>query len=200
MLTDAALEGKIDHLNGLKENVIIGKLIPAATGLKSLPSIEIEPSKPLPRAVDELGLLGGEDLASELGMGSFADFGRGSRPRLARGDRARLRPRLRRRAPRARHRRLTTRGAAARERGGPVAPASRGGQAIVQRLRVASQRVDMEVCRQSPEQVAADWLGCGSARSRSARSSESCSARAPRRARSAARPLRSRTAPSGSGT
>src|SRR5919204_5034714 len=34
VLTDAALEGKKDTLNGLKENVIIGKLIPAATGLK----------------------------------------------------------------------------------------------------------------------------------------------------------------------
>ena len=74
MLTDAALEGKIDRLNGLKENVIIGKLIPAATGLKRYRRIEIEPSKPLPRAVDELGLLGGDDLASELGMAGFADF------------------------------------------------------------------------------------------------------------------------------
>ena len=35
MLTDAALEGKTDHLVGLKENVIIGKLIPASTGLAS---------------------------------------------------------------------------------------------------------------------------------------------------------------------
>src|SRR4029453_6360476 len=34
VLTDAAIEGKVDRLNGLKENVIIGKLIPAATGLK----------------------------------------------------------------------------------------------------------------------------------------------------------------------
>ncbi len=75
VLTDAALEGKIDRLNGLKENVIIGKLIPAATGLKRYRRIEIEPSKPLPRAVDDLGLLGGDDLASELGMSSgFADF------------------------------------------------------------------------------------------------------------------------------
>ena len=32
VLTDAALEGKVDRLRGLKENVIIGKLIPAATG------------------------------------------------------------------------------------------------------------------------------------------------------------------------
>ncbi len=35
VLTDAAIEGKIDRLNGLKENVIIGKLIPASTGLKA---------------------------------------------------------------------------------------------------------------------------------------------------------------------
>ncbi|MCD6309503.1 MAG: DNA-directed RNA polymerase subunit beta' [Candidatus Eremiobacteraeota bacterium] len=33
VLTEAAVEGKIDHLMGLKENVIIGKLIPAGTGL-----------------------------------------------------------------------------------------------------------------------------------------------------------------------
>ena len=49
VLTDAALEGKIDRLNGLKENVIIGKLIPAATGLKRYRRIEIEPAEPLPR-------------------------------------------------------------------------------------------------------------------------------------------------------
>ncbi len=34
MLTDAAIKGKIDHLVGLKENIIIGKLIPAGTGMK----------------------------------------------------------------------------------------------------------------------------------------------------------------------
>ena len=34
VLTDAAIKGKVDHLVGLKENVIIGKLIPAGTGLK----------------------------------------------------------------------------------------------------------------------------------------------------------------------
>ena len=50
VLTDAALEGKIDRLAGLKENVIIGKLIPAATGLKRYRTIEIEPAEPLPRA------------------------------------------------------------------------------------------------------------------------------------------------------
>jgi len=69
VLTDAALEGKIDRLNGLKENVIIGKLIPAATGLKRYRRIEIEPSEPLPRAIDDVGLLDRDDLAAELGLG-----------------------------------------------------------------------------------------------------------------------------------
>ncbi len=68
VLTDAALEGKIDRLAGLKENVIIGKLIPAATGLKRYRSIEIEPSEPLPRGIDDVGLLEGDDLAAELGL------------------------------------------------------------------------------------------------------------------------------------
>ncbi|HUF01218.1 MAG TPA: DNA-directed RNA polymerase subunit beta' [Gaiellaceae bacterium] len=48
VLTDAAIEGKVDRLNGLKENVIIGKLIPAATGLKRYRQIAIEPTEPLP--------------------------------------------------------------------------------------------------------------------------------------------------------
>jgi DNA-directed RNA polymerase subunit beta' len=68
VLTDAALEGKVDRLNGLKENVIIGKLIPAATGLKRYRRIEIEPSEPLPRAIDEVGLLDQEEIAAELGL------------------------------------------------------------------------------------------------------------------------------------
>jgi DNA-directed RNA polymerase subunit beta' len=69
VLTDAALEGKIDRLAGLKENVIIGKLIPAATGLKRYRTIEIEPAEPLPRGMDDVGLLEGDDLAAELGLG-----------------------------------------------------------------------------------------------------------------------------------
>jgi DNA-directed RNA polymerase subunit beta' len=68
VLTDAALEGKIDRLNGLKENVIIGKLIPAATGLKRYRRIEIEPTEPLPRGIDEAGLLDHDELAAELGL------------------------------------------------------------------------------------------------------------------------------------
>jgi DNA-directed RNA polymerase subunit beta' len=68
VLTDAALEGKIDRLSGLKENVIIGKLIPAATGLKRYRTIEIEPAEPLPRGIDDVSLLEGDELAAELGL------------------------------------------------------------------------------------------------------------------------------------
>jgi DNA-directed RNA polymerase subunit beta' len=79
VLTDAALEGKKDTLNGLKENVIIGKLIPAATGLKRYRRIEIEPAEPLPRAVDDIGLLDQDEIAAELGLGDegLGGFGAG---------------------------------------------------------------------------------------------------------------------------
>ena len=41
VLTEAAIKGKIDPLIGLKENVIIGKLIPAGTGMKRYRNIKI---------------------------------------------------------------------------------------------------------------------------------------------------------------
>ncbi|MEX0992503.1 MAG: DNA-directed RNA polymerase subunit beta' [Solirubrobacterales bacterium] len=69
VLTDAALEGKIDRLLGLKENVIIGKLIPAATGLRHYRTVEIEPTEPVVRPTpEEIGLLDEEQLAAELGL------------------------------------------------------------------------------------------------------------------------------------
>ena len=42
ILTDAAIKGKVDQLTGLKENVIIGKLIPAGTGSKIYRDVEYE--------------------------------------------------------------------------------------------------------------------------------------------------------------
>lgn len=54
VLTDAAIKAKTDHLIGLKENVIIGKLIPAGTGLKIYRNINIEKveaPKPIAEAV-----------------------------------------------------------------------------------------------------------------------------------------------------
>ena len=41
VLTDAAIKGKVDPLNGLKENVIIGRLIPAGTGMKRYSNIPL---------------------------------------------------------------------------------------------------------------------------------------------------------------
>mgnify|MGYP005899109609 CR=1 FL=1 len=42
VLTDAAIKSKVDPLNGLKENVIIGKLIPAGTGMKRYRSVKLD--------------------------------------------------------------------------------------------------------------------------------------------------------------
>jgi DNA-directed RNA polymerase subunit beta' len=47
VLTDAAIKGKEDHLIGLKENVILGKLIPAGTGMKKYRNIAIEKDEPV---------------------------------------------------------------------------------------------------------------------------------------------------------
>ena len=46
VLTDAAIHGKVDHLTGLKENVIMGRLIPAGTGLSKYSDLEIEVDEP----------------------------------------------------------------------------------------------------------------------------------------------------------
>ena len=70
VLTDAALEGKRDRLVGLKENVIIGKLIPAATGLRRYRTIEIDPVEP-PQRPDEH--VDDAELAAELGLESEMD-------------------------------------------------------------------------------------------------------------------------------
>jgi DNA-directed RNA polymerase subunit beta' len=64
VLTDAALEGKRDRLMGLKENVIIGKLIPAATGLKHYRSVQIEPVEPAQPPAEDL--LSEEELQADL--------------------------------------------------------------------------------------------------------------------------------------
>jgi DNA-directed RNA polymerase subunit beta' len=61
VLTEAAISGKIDYLRGLKENVIMGRLIPAGTGLAGYRNLNLE--------VDETGLLeadGAGDAPAEL--------------------------------------------------------------------------------------------------------------------------------------
>ena len=46
VLTEAAINGKVDHLRGLKENVIMGRLIPAGTGLPQYKHLELEVESP----------------------------------------------------------------------------------------------------------------------------------------------------------
>jgi DNA-directed RNA polymerase subunit beta' len=74
VLTDAALEGKVDRLRGLKENVIIGKLIPAATGLPRYRQLEIEPVRRAPALLefdlDEPFSLVGDEVDDLVGLGS----------------------------------------------------------------------------------------------------------------------------------
>jgi DNA-directed RNA polymerase subunit beta' len=56
VLTDAAIEGKVDNLAGLKENVIIGKLIPAATGLPRYRQLTVNVEGYRARDIDELDI------------------------------------------------------------------------------------------------------------------------------------------------
>lgn len=53
VLTEAAIKGKEDHLLGLKENVIIGKLIPAGTGMRKYKSIAVNGTEPLEEDLDQ---------------------------------------------------------------------------------------------------------------------------------------------------
>ena len=52
VLTDAAIKGKVDPLVGLKENVIIGKLVPAGTGMQRYSNVELEEN--FTQAVDQI--------------------------------------------------------------------------------------------------------------------------------------------------
>ncbi len=52
VLTEAAIKGKVDHLYGLKENVILGKLIPAGTGLERYRNVDVEKTD-FPKEEDE---------------------------------------------------------------------------------------------------------------------------------------------------
>jgi len=69
VLTDAAIHGKSDSLVGLKENVIIGKLIPAGTGMHRYRNIKVEPTEEAKAQM--YSLAGYDDL-------DYAPFGVGS--------------------------------------------------------------------------------------------------------------------------
>ena len=53
VLTEAAIKGKVDHLIGLKENVLIGKLIPAGTGMKCYSNVHLDSDMPEEEELEE---------------------------------------------------------------------------------------------------------------------------------------------------
>ena len=70
VLTEAALSEKVDDLKGLKENVIIGKLIPAGTGLARYRNAVVEPDKAIRDTIYPNFGLGGD---GDLGDTTFSD-------------------------------------------------------------------------------------------------------------------------------
>ena len=62
VLTEAAIKGKIDPLIGLKENVIIGKLIPAGTGMRKYRDVKLDTELDMD---DEITLEDFEELSEE---------------------------------------------------------------------------------------------------------------------------------------
>ena len=65
VLTEAAISGRVDHLRGLKENVIMGRLIPAGTGMEFYRNVKIERDQTVDHsAADERSI---EDLPEIIG-------------------------------------------------------------------------------------------------------------------------------------
>ena len=74
VLTEASISGKVDFLRGLKENVTMGRLIPAGTGFDYYRNVTIpadEPPPPPPPSPEEL------ELQREMDDYADADFGFG---------------------------------------------------------------------------------------------------------------------------
>ncbi|HEY5822153.1 MAG TPA: DNA-directed RNA polymerase subunit beta' [Propionibacteriaceae bacterium] len=70
VLTDAAIHGKSDSLVGLKENVILGKLIPAGTGLDRYRNIRVEPTEEA--KAQAYSMVGYDSFDYDFGQGSGA--------------------------------------------------------------------------------------------------------------------------------
>ena len=85
VLTEAAIEGKSDHLFGLKENIIIGKLIPAGTGMLRYRDLVLE----APEAERMTFWTSSDDEAGHRGPGRLAGVDRHRRPRGRLGLRGR---------------------------------------------------------------------------------------------------------------
>jgi DNA-directed RNA polymerase subunit beta' len=76
VLTEAAISGKVDNLRGLKENVIVGRLIPAGTGLETYADFKLQGEDEPEEMAPELEYLSsmptyGDDLAGDFALGAF---------------------------------------------------------------------------------------------------------------------------------
>ena len=78
VLTEAAINGKVDHLIGLKENVIIGKPIPAGTGMKRYRKVKLDTDDLIS---DEIMLSDDDELILLPRMRAAADSQRTMLPR-----------------------------------------------------------------------------------------------------------------------
>ncbi len=89
VLTEAAINGKVDYLRGLKENVIMGRLIPAGTGMEYYRGVKIAgedvvEEEPIAEEVSLAGDLGGyEDEARSIYAGGLTEGEPGEEPVLA---------------------------------------------------------------------------------------------------------------------
>src|SRR5205807_8333241 len=71
VLTEAAIAGRVDYLRGLKENVIVGRLIPAGTGMPTYRDIYMEKEEPAPAPTLADRLRPGD--AEALSLAAFED-------------------------------------------------------------------------------------------------------------------------------
>ncbi len=88
VLTDAAIKGKTDHLEGLKENVIIGKLIPAGTGMRKYRNIQLDygVNEALIEAYKQALLEAEQEEEEEGEAAAFAEELEGVAPEMATAD------------------------------------------------------------------------------------------------------------------
>jgi DNA-directed RNA polymerase subunit beta' len=85
VLTEASINGKVDYLRGLKENVIMGRLIPAGTGISKYRSARLliedpEEQLPLPEEIDDDAESVYEEEIAVLAAGLPPEFGEETEP------------------------------------------------------------------------------------------------------------------------
>ena len=80
MLTEAAISGRVDYLRGLKENVIMGRLIPAGTGMEYYRNVDVDRDETIGEAEREAmeefpEILGGAEIPQPVQHTVMATIG-----------------------------------------------------------------------------------------------------------------------------